>query len=316
MLVSVIIPNYNHAVYLEKRIYSVLNQTYQDIEIIILDDNSTDNSQEVIEQFRQHPKVSHVVINAKNSGTTFKQWKKGIELAKGEWIWIAESDDWCEPTLLEELIKPAIQNPELVIAFCQSLLFSPEGKIFYNTSAAYLTEIVDGPEFVRTKMLGVNHIINASTAIFRKSAYTQVSDGYEQMKYCGDWLFWVHICLQGKVFISGKILNYYLRHENNVATMAVKKGYDFLEGNKIFDFIMKSVKVSPQEKEVALNIRLNMYLDRKNLFLNEKIQDQVYQSMLALDPNMEQQIKNKIKERSGQKLTSSIKSYLKRVFGK
>jgi len=310
-LVSIIIPNYNHAAFLTKRIDSVLKQTFQDIEVIILDDCSKDNSRDIIQSYRHHPKVSHIIFNEQNSGTTFKQWKKGIELAKGEWIWIAESDDWCEPTLLEELIKPAIQNPELVIAFCQSLLFSPEGKIFYNTNAAYLTEIVDGPEFVRTKMLGVNHIINASTAIFRKSAYKQVSDGYEQMKYCGDWLFWVHVCLQGKVFISGKILNYYLRHENNVATMAVKKGYDFLEGNKIFDFIMKSVKVSPQEKEVALHIRLNMYLDRKNLFLNEEIQDQVYQSMLALDPTMKTLIKERLNLSKKKQVRSIIYRFLR-----
>jgi glycosyltransferase involved in cell wall biosynthesis len=103
-LLAVIIPNYNHAPYLEQRIESVLKQTFQDMEVIILDDCSTDNSKNIIERYRNHPKVSTVLYNKVNSGNTFKQWKKGIEQARGTWIWIAESDDWCEPTFLEEVL--------------------------------------------------------------------------------------------------------------------------------------------------------------------------------------------------------------------
>ena len=92
-LVSIIIPNYNHAKFLDERIQSVLNQTYQNFELIILDDKSSDNSVEVINQYKDDPRVSSIIINKDNSGSTFKQWYKGIEIAKGEIIWIAESDD-------------------------------------------------------------------------------------------------------------------------------------------------------------------------------------------------------------------------------
>ena len=80
-LVSIIIPNYNHAQYLEKRIDTVLNQTYQNIEVIILDDQSTDNSLEVIKKYRNHPKIAQIVVNERNTGNPFKQWDKGIRLA-------------------------------------------------------------------------------------------------------------------------------------------------------------------------------------------------------------------------------------------
>ena len=83
--VSVIVPNYNYAAYLEERIESVLNQSYQDFELIILDDCSTDNSRILIEQYRSDPHVSHIVYNEVNTGSPFKQWAKGIELAKGEY---------------------------------------------------------------------------------------------------------------------------------------------------------------------------------------------------------------------------------------
>ena len=77
-MVSVIIPNYNHAKYLEERIDSVLNQSYKDFEVIVLDDYSTDNSKEVINKYAGHPKVSHIILNEENSGSTFKQWHKGF----------------------------------------------------------------------------------------------------------------------------------------------------------------------------------------------------------------------------------------------
>lgn len=80
-LVSVIVPNYNHARFLEERMESVLGQTYQNIEVIILDDCSTDNSREVIEKYRNNPKVAKIVYNDANSGSPFRQWKKGMELA-------------------------------------------------------------------------------------------------------------------------------------------------------------------------------------------------------------------------------------------
>ncbi|HET6990511.1 MAG TPA: glycosyltransferase family 2 protein, partial [Bacteroidia bacterium] len=99
-LVSVILPNYNHARFLEQRIKSILSQTFRDFEIIILDDCSTDNSREIIDRYRSDEKISHVIFNETNSGSAFSQWKKGIQSASGTYIWIAESDDFCDPDFL------------------------------------------------------------------------------------------------------------------------------------------------------------------------------------------------------------------------
>src|ERR1700730_12479921 len=89
--VSVIIPNYNHAPYLRQRINTVLRQTFQDFEVILMDDCSTDEGRSIIAEYAVGPRVK-VQLNERNSGSTFKQWKKGITLARGEYIWIAESD--------------------------------------------------------------------------------------------------------------------------------------------------------------------------------------------------------------------------------
>ncbi len=75
-MVSVIVPNYNHASYLVARIESILNQTYQDFELILLDDCSTDDSREVLLKYKDNPKVTHLVFNEQNSGSPFIQWQK------------------------------------------------------------------------------------------------------------------------------------------------------------------------------------------------------------------------------------------------
>src|SRR5262245_4202511 len=98
--VSVIIHNYNHCRYLGQRIDSVLNQAFGDFELLILDDASTDASHEVLARYYAKPRV-RIVVNTRNSGSAFPQWNRGIGLAKGDYIWIAESDDDADSHFLE-----------------------------------------------------------------------------------------------------------------------------------------------------------------------------------------------------------------------
>ena len=109
--VSVIVPNYNHAPYLRQRIESILDQSHQDFELILLDDCSTDGSRDIMESYRGDPRVSHIVYNEANSGSTFRQWDKGIELAQGECVWVAESD---QIPLQPAMSKPKFTNYRLL----------------------------------------------------------------------------------------------------------------------------------------------------------------------------------------------------------
>ncbi|WP_158992226.1 glycosyltransferase family 2 protein [Mucilaginibacter sp. L196] len=205
--ISVIIPNYNHARFLKQRIVSVLDQTYQNFEIIILDDRSTDNSKEIIEQFRQSEKITHIVYNEKNSGSTFKQWKAGIELAQGDYIWIAESDDYCENTFLETLVSGL--ETDTALTYCQSAFVDESGKILYKYKAEHTHHHLNGMTFLTTHMLNGNAIFNASMCLWKKTNYKKVTSEYLKYKFCGDWIFWSELALTGNVIISGKILNYY-----------------------------------------------------------------------------------------------------------
>src|ERR1041384_7243968 len=107
--VSVIIPNYNHARYLRRRVESVLGQTYQDFEVILLDDGSTDDSRGIIASYEGDARVT-IAMNAANSGSVFKQWNKGVQMARGRYVWIAESDDYAGPGFLMRMRKSTRLN--------------------------------------------------------------------------------------------------------------------------------------------------------------------------------------------------------------
>jgi glycosyltransferase involved in cell wall biosynthesis len=240
--VSVIVPNYNHAPYLRRRIDSILMQTYQDFELILLDDCSTDNSREVLLTYKANPKVAQIVFNEQNSGTTFKQWNKGIELAQGEYIWIAESDDWAEPTFLETLIAEFELNKMVGLVYCQSKLIDNTEKVTFSNESNNLGEkkVYSGTEFLRKKLLFDNAIWNASMMMFKKSLYpdNEHQKLYSSMKFCGDWFFYVLLAIRGIEIVEiKKTLNSYRVHPQNVSTNALAKGVGFLEGLNIYMYL-------------------------------------------------------------------------------
>ena len=237
--VSVVIPNYNHANYLDGRIRSVLNQTYQDFELIILDDCSPDNgaSRRIIEKYRKNPHVSHIVYNEVNSGSTFKQWHKGMELAVGELIWIAESDDTCELNFLERLVGQFEKYRQCVLAYCISVLFNDNGEVLGKSGKHGEDSQVSGTEFIRDYMCLGNAIWNASSALFKRKVALGVDKQYESYKGAGDRLFWIEIAEKGDVAIVNKPLNYFRQHPNNSTNRYYANGTNQKEDKQILEYI-------------------------------------------------------------------------------
>jgi glycosyltransferase involved in cell wall biosynthesis len=236
--VSVIVPNYNHASFLKQRIDSILGQTYQDFELILLDDCSTDNSREVIEQYRSDPHVSNVIYGESNSGSAFRQWDKGITRANGEWIWVAESDDYAEPSFLERLTSEVAQDPDCVLAYSATFWVDQQGQKLWETPHNDKVNIYNGSDFIRQKMAVCNSIANVSECIFRRNKFrTEESYRYEHMRLCGDWFFYVLLAEQGSVVEIEEPLSYYRQHNSNISSEAEHRGLTFLEGADILEYM-------------------------------------------------------------------------------
>jgi len=231
--VSVIIPNYNHSTFLVQRLESVFNQTFQDFEVILLDDKSTDDSLEILRQYESHPKVSCCLFNDLNSRNTFKQWEKGLNLAKGELIWIAESDDFCDSFFLENVVKPFENDSKVALAYCQSNRVNEFGEVTGNwithtdklNPTLFLSDFTkDGNDFIKHFLIDRNVIPNASAVIFKKIAIK--NDCYlsidQEFRYCGDWMFYLKLIVNNKIAFVASSLNNFRYHSNSVIANAVK----------------------------------------------------------------------------------------------
>ena len=238
--VSVIVPNYNHAPYLRQRIESILNQTYQDFELILLDDCSKDGSRDIMESYRSNPHVSHVVFNEANSGSAFRQWDKGIALAQGRWIWVAESDDYAEPTFLERLMTEVSQVPDCVLAYAATWWVDQKGTKLWETSNSNNVNLYGGIDFIHQKLAVCNSIANVSECIFRRDKFRPSETyRYEHMRLCGDWLFYVLLAEQGRVVEVKEPLSYYRQHGSNISNDAERRGLTFLEGVDVLDYMVE-----------------------------------------------------------------------------
>lgn len=231
--VSVIVPNYNYAQFLQRRIDCIVNQTIKPAEIIFLDDCSTDDSLIVAEQILGKIDIPYRIIpNEVNQGV-FKQWLKGIELAQYDYFWIAEADDYCELNFLETLL-PAFNDEDVVMSYCDSYIINNSGDIvyddlhwknnFFETDIWSNNFIKNGKYMVENFYSIINVSPNASAIVFNKTNlkldYYNCISNYKKI---GDWLFYIIYLShsdKAKLAYYSNRCNYHVRHDNNVTTIS------------------------------------------------------------------------------------------------
>lgn len=256
-VVSVIIPNYNHARYLPKRLDSVFGQTFRDYEVILLDDASSDESVNILRKYSHIADVS-IVENDHNSGSPFKQWLKGIDLARADILWIAESDDACESRFLETLI-PAFRNPEVNLAYVNSHIINENDQITGDyISTEYLaslskTKWKKSYEVTATQEindgLGIkNTILNISAVLFKMFELNDdLRRTLEEMHIAGDWYFIINAIKGGKVHYHANKLNSHRRHSESVISKTIfekQMGDFFREFYIVQELIFKNYEIS------------------------------------------------------------------------
>ena len=286
-MVSVILPTYNHAPYLKQRIDSILNQTYRDYELIILDDCSPDNSRDIIESYKNNPHISHIVYNETNSGSTFRQWKKGVQLAKGEYIWIAESDDFADVTFLEKTMD-SIYECNSVLCFSQTTIVNKSNEEVMKQPPILQGKCINIDQFTKDYLLFSNPICNASMVVFRKDALEEtVWDRIIEFRYCGDWLLWASFKREASTTVSEvkEYLNFFRTHSVNVSNKSEINGLGIIEGYKVSKMICDrlgiernreySLKWYYKWQEHKLKFSYSSSLNRKILSMFIKNQPQV-----------------------------------------
>ncbi len=234
--ISIIVPNYNHERFLRQRLESIYSQTYRNIEVLLLDDCSSDGSREILDEYlAKYPSVTRVIYNAENSGGPFKQWARGLKEASGELVWIAESDDFCDERLLEVLVR-CFDDEAVLLAYGKSMFVSRDGAPVRDDFKAYLADLACAAKwesaYVETahnevqEALGIkNTIPNASSVLFRLPIELPLLEDEQwlSMRVAGDWVFYLHVIRGGKVAYNPDAINFFRRYEGSAAEATYKK---------------------------------------------------------------------------------------------
>ncbi|MGI6684354.1 MAG: glycosyltransferase [Bacillota bacterium] len=232
--VSVIIPSYNHEKFIGEAIESVLNQTYQDFELIIIDDCSHDNSIKVIEKFKSE-KI-RFFINEKNMGATYTA-NKCISEARGEYIALLNSDDIWELNKLEKQVPILDNNREIGAVFSNALFINEKGEPLSNDDYSwpniFKQQNRSQARWLRRFFFELNCLCHPSILI-RKSIYDRTNLYTYGLRQLVDFEMWVNILKFTQIKVLEDKLVRFRIFSNNMNTSAYTAINKTRNKNEIF----------------------------------------------------------------------------------
>lgn len=248
--ISVIFTSFNHKEFLRQALDSLMCQTFTDFELIIIDDCSTDGSQEILKQYAAQDKRIELFLNEKNSGSYVHSTNLGASKAVGEYVLFAQCDDYAEPTQLEKLHKAMKDNPTVGVVYSASTMVDRNG---YTMGEDYdvrqprfkrqcakdtlLTGEEMGRYFLRSCV-----IPNLSAALVKRTLFEKQGGLSSNYFVLADWDFWLKTTLETDFYYLREPLNNFRQHDTTIrASIKLKRQveevfrmyYDFFRISKI-----------------------------------------------------------------------------------
>jgi glycosyltransferase involved in cell wall biosynthesis len=212
--VSVLIPTYNYGRYLEEALSSVLNQTFSDFEVVIVDNCSTDNTRKVVSAYESDPRV-HYYRNDSNIGMV-PNFNKSLSYAKGEYIKFLLADDRLHPKQLETFVEILDNYPTVSLVTSSSESFGSHSAI----RSAPFTGLQKGEAVIAASLSGGkgNFIGEPTTVMFRKGQLP--GDGFDSGLSCLiDLDYWLRLLAVGDCFFVPEVLSYFRVHDQQASTL-------------------------------------------------------------------------------------------------
>lgn len=234
--VSICVPAYNAAIYLPTTLQSILNQTFQNFEVIIADDCSTDNTQQIIQNFPD--KRIRYFKNEKNLGWVANM-NRCLKEAQGPYICILNADDGWRESFLKTMISVLDQNPKVGLIFSAYHIIDASGKELKLVEPYSQNRFFKGKDFFAADVL--QNIVGSPTVMVRQECYRTAGLYDPQFLYMADWETWLRIALQYDVAYIAKPLAFWRLHPINLSSGLELGNRHFCEEWKILQKIFKQV---------------------------------------------------------------------------
>ncbi len=254
-LVSVCIPAYNNEDYIVETIECILNQSYKNIELIVVDDNSKDNTYQVVENVND--KRIKLYKNERNLGMA-GNWNRCLELCSGKYIKLICADDLIHKRLIEKevLIMEKYPNVNLVQSDTQFVDLNGKAAGYYRRY--YRSGVVEGKKASRFSAFTRDYLGAPLANMIRKSAYDKLGGFDESFFYIIDYDFYMKLANYGDIYIIHKPLNYFrIRNDSNTGeVLAGDKGSIYIaEHRRLIEKYAADLKLSKWQVELSVLIR-------------------------------------------------------------
>jgi glycosyltransferase involved in cell wall biosynthesis len=243
-LASIIVPAYNYAGFVAEAIHSALQQSYSNIEVIVVDDGSTDDTAVVVRALAEKD-ARILYVHQKNQGLSAAR-NTGIQKAQGEFIVFLDADDYLHPQKIQAHIEHFLQKPDTDISYGRSWYFlsgKPEERFAsFELDNTDWMPCVSGNAKTVMPALVVNNIMPVCSAMLRRSVVTRVGDFDTTLKSLEDWDYWFRAaagqCMFG--FSEDERMAAYIRvHDISMSqnSLRMKKVQYRLRLDKIPDYV-------------------------------------------------------------------------------
>lgn len=241
-LVSIVTPTFNHADYIVDTVESVLNQTYKNIEYIVIDDGSTDRTPEIMKAYEA--KLTYVrQANMGQAATLNRGWN----LSNGQIIGYLSSDDCLKPSAISELISALANSPDTILVYPDFDLIDASGRVFRNIKT----------EEFNIKRLEIDLVCQPGPgALFKKEIFDEIGGWNSNLRQVPDFEYWLRASQKGKFKRVAKSLAYYRVHEESGAFRSVS----IERSNEIIEVAKSHWRSAQQKKKEKCQALANAYL--------------------------------------------------------
>ncbi|MDB4921097.1 glycosyltransferase [Mucilaginibacter sp.] len=222
-LVSIVFTSYNHQEYLKQALDSLIDQTYKNFEIIVVDDNSTDGSQKILEKYKDHTNISLHLLE-KNTGSYVKASNYGAGFAKGEYLMFAQCDDFSEPQQVEKIMQAFFEHDNVGVVYSKSNLVDESGHAYSNDYTGRekafkikcATDAVISGNEMRSFLSFACVIPNLSAAILKKELFDKAGKLSTDYLVAADWAFWLDLAERTDFYYITEALNNFRQHSTTI----------------------------------------------------------------------------------------------------
>jgi glycosyltransferase involved in cell wall biosynthesis len=226
---SLVVASYNHANFLSRRMDSLVGQTYADVDILVIDDKSPDNSVEILQLYSSQPRV-RLVLREENGGWVTVS-NQGVDMSCGEYVLFANCDDDCAPRMVERLVDALQRHPTAGIAFCRSWMVDEQDRVLgddFSIRESKFRErcsndtLLSGQEASRF-LLHSCVIPNLSAALFRRECFDRVGKLSSAYRVCCDWDLFFRVAAEYDVAYVSEPLNRFRQHQQTIRSVTKEK---------------------------------------------------------------------------------------------